>query len=257
MLPAIFVAHSSPMLAIEPFKGADYRRWAQDLPHPRAIVVVSAHWEADRLAFGETGEHRELIYDFGGFPAELYRLQYPAPGAAAVPGLIEAVAEALGVDPATAVTKRGLDHGVWIPFRHMWPDADVPILQLSMPHGLTDRQLFELGRRLSSLRAHGILIAASGVITHNLRELATDGAGPPPGWAIEFDHWVRQTLSDHDEEALIDWRTRAPHASRNHPTPEHFRPLLIAAGAGQGENVSFPIEGFEWGSLSRRSVQFG
>lgn len=253
-MPALFIAHSAPPLALDPVAGDDYKQLGNSLPHPKAILVFSAHWEGNQLAIGETSQHSSLIYDFGGFQPELHELQYPAPGA---PWLAEKVRTILGEHHSLAVTDRGLDHGVWVPFIHLWPKADIPVLQMNMPHSMSDNALFALGHRLKPLRDDNILIVGSGGITHNLRAVNPRHTGVPPSWAAEFDLWVENTLLRQDYDALIQWQSQAPRADMNHPTPEHFRPLVIIAGAGQQEPVSFPITGFEWGSMSRRAVQFG
>ena len=255
ILPTLFTAHGGPPLAIDSVAGKDYRKWGESLPKPKAILVFSAHWEGNQpLAFGETTKHTKLIYDFSGFQPELYQLQYPAPGA---PGLIETITNLLDEHHQISITSRGLDHGVWVPFIHLWPNADVPILQMSMPYTLSDRELFELGQQLSPLRNEGVLIIGTGNITHNLRQINWQHQGPAYTWAVEFDQWVEKALENFQYDDLLKWQTVAPHAKLNHPTPEHFRPLLIAAGAAQNEPVTFPIKGFELGSISRRSVQFG
>ncbi len=249
--PVLFVSHGSPMLAQDAHTGADYRAWSETLPRPKAILVFSAHWEAPPLQFGETVRHDELVYDFYGFPEALYRMQFPAPGAG---WLVDAVNDVLGEKMATAA--RGLDHGVWVPFIHMWPEADLPILQMSMPSTFSNQELYELGAKLSPLREQGVMIVGSGTLTHNLREGFKGGYAAPPEWVTEFDDWVERSLL-HNRAAILDWQAEAPHAQRNHPTPDHFRPLLIAAGAaGEDEPVSFPITGFEMMVFSRRSVQF-
>ncbi len=253
-MPALFISHSAPPLAMDTVAGEDYKSLAENLPTPEAILVFSAHWEGNQLAIGETHQHNTLIYDFGGFQPDLYELQYPAPGA---PQLADRINDILNTRYALSVTQRGLDHGVWVPFIHMWPKADVPILQISVPYNLSDQALFDLGQQLNPLREHNILIVATGGITHNLRTVDPHHTGAPPAWAVDFDQWIERTLMNHDYDQLIHWQSLAPQARMNHPTPEHFRPLLIVAGAAQHESVSFPITGFEWGSMSRRSVQLG
>lgn len=253
-MPVLYVSHGSPLLAIDQVKADQYKQWGQALARPEAILVFSAHWENSDLMFGETQTHNALVYDFSGFPESLYHLQYPAPGS---PWLAERVQALLADTMTIAVTNRGLDHGVWVPFLHLWPDADIPVLQMSMPANLSDRALYDLGSQLAPLRQQGVLIVGSGMLTHNLAEWNPQYRGQPLGWAVEFDDWVKQTLLEHDQAALLDWQTRAPAAARNHPTPEHFRPLLIVAGAANRLDVSFPITGFDAGVFSTRSVQFG
>ncbi len=253
IMPVLFVSHGSPMLAIDTNKGHDYRQWGSSLPRPKAILAFSAHWEGNRLALGETVTHNNLIYDFYGFPESLYKLQYPAPGSQ---WLVDRVQATLSDKSTLPVTTRGLDHGVWVPFLHLWPQADIPIVQMSMPYNLSNQELYELGEQLAPLREQGVLIVTSGVITHNLREYFSHPNDSPVDWAKMFDEWVKDTLSQRDIPSLLDWETLAPNAAHIHPTPEHFRPLLIAAGASHMKNANFPIEGFDAGILSNRSVQF-
>lgn len=252
-MPVLFVSHGSPMLAVDSEKGKELMAWGESLPKPKAILVFSAHWETKTLAFGETQDHHKLVYDFFGFPQALYDIQYAAPGAAE---LIEPVSHLLHDSYELLITDRGLDHGVWVPFLHMWPDADIPVLQMTMPYTLSNQDLYELGRKLSPLREQGVLITGNGTLTHNLQEWNPRANGEPVGWAKEFDEWVKYVLLTNDIDALLNWEQEAPQAKRNHPTPEHFRPLLIAAGAAQNDGVSFPLEGFEYEIFSKRSVQF-
>jgi 4,5-DOPA dioxygenase extradiol len=256
--PVLFVSHGSPLLAIDSQAGEIFNQWGRSLSKPRALLVFSAHWEAQQLMFGESGEHRDLIYDFSGFPAELYELQYPAPGA---PWLIDVIETLLSPQTPLSRTDRGLDHGVWVPLLRMWPQADIPILQMSLPHTLShepisNQALFDLGKRLAPLREQGIMIICTGVITHNLREAFTKIHTEPPLWATSFDQWVTQTLKQ-DRRQLVKWE-QAPYARQNHPTPEHFLPLLISAGAADdNDDIRFPVTGFEMNLFSRTSVQFG
>ena len=253
-IPTLFISHGSPMLAIDRQTGEEFRQWGQSLLKPRAILAFSAHWETDQLTFGETTQHTDLIYDFSGFPAELYELQYPAPAA---PQLIDTIEELLDSGKPLPRANRGLDHGIWVPFLHMWPQADVPILQMSMPHTFTNEQLFVLGKRLAPLRYQGIMVIGTGVITHNLREAFSKTYAEPPLWTTSFDDWVRQAVQK-DRRQLIDWEKQAPYAKQNHPTPEHLRPLLIVAGAADDNDyIKIPITGFEMNLFSRTSMQFG
>ncbi len=251
-IPVIFISHGSPMLAVDASAGEDFRHWGASLPKPKAALVFSAHWLATPLSFGESSNHEELIYDFTGFPPELNRLRYSAPGAS---WLMTSVQELFGKEPLKT-TNRGLDHGVWVPLLHLWPEADIPILQMSMPHTLSNLELYNLGRRLSPLREAGVMIIGSGGVTHNLREAFSSKQNETPAWVSRFDNWVVHALL-HEKTQLLSWEN-APHADQNHPTPEHFRPLLIAAGAADdNDSIEFPVTGFELGIISRRAVQFG
>lgn len=249
---AAFFGHGAPVLAIDPSKGGEFATWGAAVVgrhgRPRAIIVVSAHWQAPAITLGSTREPA-TIHDFRGFPAALYQLRYPAPGA---PELAVEVAALL--DGAVARSEHGLDHGVWTPLLHMVPDATIPVLQISLIDGA--RAVFRIGQQLAALRDSGVLLAGSGSITHNLGELGADGASPP-SWAVEFDAWCGDVVARRDWDALIDFRRHAPHAAHAHPTDEHLLPLLFAAGAGaDAAAIRFPITGFEFGTISRRCVEF-
>jgi 4,5-DOPA dioxygenase extradiol len=228
--------------------------WAHALPKPQAILMVSAHWEQRPTTLGAT-ETVPLVYDFYGFPERYYQTRYPAPGA---PGLAARVRDLLrekGI-AATDDPGRGLDHGAYVPLVAMYPAADVPVLQISMP-GLDPQALFALGQALRPLRDEGVLIFGSGFLTHNMRYAFRPGI---PSWAREFDAWAEDALSRLDMDALLDFRARAPGAQTALPTWEHYAPVLVAAGAVAEDRprTTFPITGF-WmeGAFTRRSVQFG
>jgi 4,5-DOPA dioxygenase extradiol len=245
-------------LALDRKKGADLTTWARSLPRATAILVVSAHFRERRVTLGAT-DRVPLIYDFGGFPDELYQMTYPCPGA---PALADRVATLLAPEPVTRSAERGLDHGAWVPLRHMFPAADVPVLELSLTHRALPADVVALGRRLAPVRAEGVLLLGSGSLTHNLGRLDFDEREPPPRWATEFDAFCAESLASLDVDALCDFRNRAPSAQVAHPTDEHFLPLLFAVGAATAAGatnvrVGFPITGFELGSLSRRCVQLG
>jgi 4,5-DOPA dioxygenase extradiol len=252
--PSVFVGHGSPILAIDPGRGEPFRRWGAGLGRPTALLAVSELWEAAPPAVGST-RTLPLIYDFGGFPAPLYEVAYPAPGA---PELARRVAELLGDAPLRSEPDRGLDHGVWTPLVHLYPQADVPVLQLSLPSQLGARGIWELGRRLAPLRDEGVLLLASGNVTHNLRTVQRAG-GPTPAWAQDFDDWTAQSLQSRDLDALLDYAARAPALRQNHPTEEHWLPLYFALGAADlaSDAVAFPITGFDAATLSKRCVQLG
>ncbi len=219
------------------------------------MVVVSAHWEAAPLTVGAT-ETIPLFYDFYGFPHRYYEVEYPAPGA---PELADAVGKLLARPGHTLYQDptRGLDHGAYVPLAEMYPNADVPVVQISMPT-LDPGELFELGRTLAPLRHEGVLILGSGFSTHNLSEmnLGAPDTGEPPTWSSEFDDWLDRTLDAGDIDALIDFEVKAPAASLAHPRTEHFAPLFVALGAAiDGEpTIETTIDGF-WYGLSKRSIQ--
>ena len=230
-LPTLFVSHGAPTWALEPGRaGARLAELAARLPRPRAILMVSAHWETDRPCVSGA-RAPQTIHDFFGFPRALHSLRYGAPGA---PALAERVADCLGRSgmPTRIETHRGLDHGAWVPLMHLYPAADIPVTQLSiMVSGGPDRH-WAMGRALAPLRDEGVLIIGSGGVTHNLREfrrVPEDSAEEP--YIAEFREWVAAHLDAADHEALRAYRSRAPHAVRAHPTEEHFLPLFVALGA--------------------------
>ncbi len=252
-MPTLFAAHGAPMLLDDAKWVAELAAWAKALPKPRAILMISAHWEARPATIGAT-ETLPLIYDFYGFPERFYEIRYPAPGA---PFLSERVAQLLtqqGIAWASD-PKRGLDHGSYVPLIAMYPDADVPVLQLSLPP-LDPKTLVELGRALAPLRDEGILVFGSGFITHNMRFAFQRGV---PAWASDFDAWTAEALTRMDVDSLLQFQTMGPGARMALPTWEHFAPLLVNVGAASTGpvEVTYPITGW-WmdGAFTRRSVQF-
>ncbi len=250
--PVLFVAHGAPPLLDDPEWIEQLAAWGRDLPRPQAILMVSAHWEARPLTLGAT-RPVPLIYDFFGFPDRFYRLQYASPGAPALAERVRALVSAAGLAIAES-PERGLDHGAYIPLMCMVPQADIPVLQISMPC-LDPQELYALGRILAPLRDEGVLIVGSGFLTHNLRSLR--GGPNTPAWAREFDQWIGDLLTRGDHDSLLDYRHQAPALHLAHPTEEHFAPILVAAGAAGTDPARFPITGFWFGSFSKRSVQFG
>jgi 4,5-DOPA dioxygenase extradiol len=252
VMPVLFQAHGAPPLLDDPGWIAELAAWGKALPTPRAIVVVSAHWEARPLSIGAV-EPLPLIYDFYNFPERFYRLQYPAPGAPEVAARIRDLLAGARI-PFVDEPKRGLDHGTYIPLMCMYPDARIPVLQISLPSE-EPAELLAMGQALAPLRREGVLVIGSGFLTHNLRALSMRSV---PAWASEFDAWSAEVLMKHDVDALLDYRARAPGVREALPTHEHFVPVIVAAGAGAGDPVTFPITGFWWnGPMTRRSAQFG
>jgi len=252
-LPALFLAHGAPMLLDMPDWVGELKTWAEALPRPRSILMVSAHWEARPMALGAT-RTVPLIYDFHGFPAHHYQQQYPAPGA---PDLARRVRGLLAGRALADEPERGLDHGAYVPLVAMYPRADVPVLQLSLP-SLDAKDLHEVGQALAPLREEGVLVVGSGFLTHNLGRVDWSAAPRTPAWAAEFDTWAKEALERGDVDTLLDFQAKAPGARLALPTTEHFVPLLVALGAGGGlPTAAFPITGFFGGTLTRRSVQFG
>jgi 4,5-DOPA dioxygenase extradiol len=230
--PALFVSHGSPTLPLERGEAVDFlRQLGRSLGRPEAILAVSAHWDTARPAVSSV-EEPETIYDFYGFPEELYRLRYPAPGA---PGMAKRAASLLadaGMQPQVD-PQRGLDHGAWTSLMLMYPQADIPVTQLSIQSRLGPAHHVRLGAALRPLREEGVLIFASGGATHNLRELRHQRGNPvPQPWVVEFNEWLAHALKSRRTDDLIAYREKAPHAVRNHPTDEHLIPLFVALGAG-------------------------
>jgi 4,5-DOPA dioxygenase extradiol len=256
-IPTLFLSHGSPMHALEP--GAAGRAWealGRALPRPRAVLMVSAHWETTVPML--TGNPRpQTIHDFGGFPKELYALTYAAPGdprlAADVVALLKAAGITAGVDGC-----RGLDHGAWVPLRWMYPAHDVPVVQLSVQPELGPARHVALGHALAPLAADRVLIVGSGHATHNLRDwMSNPRRREPMPYAQAFARWLDERLAAHDDDALVAYRERAPEAARAHPTEEHFLPLFVARGAaGDAPRVERIVEGFEAGALALNSYAF-
>ncbi len=253
-MPVIFAAHGAPILLDDIQWMAELAAWAKAMPKPKSILMVSAHWEERPTTLGAT-RTVPLIYDFYGFPETYYQTQYAAPGA---PDLAARVRELLRHKdmPVAQDPERGLDHGAYVPLVAMYPEADVPVLQISMPV-LDARELFRLGQALAPLREEGVLVFGSGFLTHNMRYAFRPGT---PQWAKEFDAWAADALLRFDVDALLDFQTRAPAAQMALPTWEHYAPVLLSVGAvaDQRSRTSFPITGW-WmdGAFTKRSVQFG
>jgi 4,5-DOPA dioxygenase extradiol len=251
-MPVLFQAHGAPPLLEDRGWIEELAVWAKALPRPKAIVVMSAHWEAQPLSIGATTPV-PLIYDFYGFPEKFYHLQYPSPGA---PGVARRIRDLLAGAKIACVDEpaRGLDHGTYLPLMCMYPEADIAVLQISLPSQVP-AELFAVGRALAPLRHEGVLLIGSGFLTHNLRALALRET---PAWASELDAWSADVLVRRDVDALLDYRRRAPGVRESLPTDEHFVPVIVAAGAAGESVVTFPITGFWFGgAMTRRSVQFG
>ncbi|KFF43250.1 MULTISPECIES: DODA-type extradiol aromatic ring-opening family dioxygenase [Pseudomonas] len=255
MLPSLFISHGSPMLALQPgASGPALQALAAALPRPKAIVVVSAHWESHELLVSGSAAP-ETWHDFGGFPRELFAVQYPAPGD---PQLANEIVELLQADGLTARVdnQRPFDHGTWVPLSLMYPAADIPVVQVSLPSRMGPAFQTRVGHALCSLRDQGVLLIGSGSITHNLGELDWR-AGPETitPWALAFRDWVVEKLAAGDETALHDYRLLAPHAVRSHPSDEHLLPLYFARGAGGDFSVAH--QGFTLGALGMDIYRFG
>lgn len=231
-MPSLFISHGSPMLAIQdsPARQA-LLTLGRQLPRPKAILVASAHWETRVAPAVSLASQPETIHDFGGFPAPLYDIRYPAPGATDVAEDAAHLLENAGFAVSRSAG-RGLDHGAWVPLRLMYPEADIPVAQVSILRGSTPAEHMRIGEALGALRDEGVLVIGSGSLTHNLYELVGhDIDAPVPRWVGEFDEWMFTMLGGMQRDALLDYRARAPHASRNHPSEEHLLPLFFALGA--------------------------
>ncbi|MEV3870782.1 class III extradiol ring-cleavage dioxygenase [Streptomyces sp. NPDC049906] len=254
-MPALYLSHGAPPLADDAVWPGQLAAWSADLPKPRAILIVSAHWEEAPLALGAV-DPVPLVHDFWGFPEHYYAVRYDAPGAPQLAASVRALLRAPGV-PVQDVPDRGLDHGAYVPLVEMYPDADVPVLQVSMPT-LDPRRLMDLGRKLAPLRDEGVLIVGSGFFTHNLAALRH--AGGVPGWSVEFDDWGHRALDAGDVDGLLDFTAKSPAGALAHPRTEHFAPLFVTMGAadaaGDLDVQHSVIDGF-WMGLAKRSVQFG
>ncbi len=255
-LPVVFVGHGSPMLALEagPWHLA-LRTWASGLQGVRAILVVSAHWETPGAFSLTSAALPGLLYDFHGFPEALYRLEYPSPGE---PDLASRVADRLRLAglPSRLDPNRPLDHGAWVPLRAMFPEARIPVIQLSLPSPRSPELLLKVGQVLAPLRAEGVLIVASGGLVHNLGRLAWDGHPTPDPWAKAFEEWMMLRLLNGDREGLLKASTQAPGYLQAVPTSEHLDPLYLALGAAEGDVLESLHVGWQHGNLSLRAVSW-
>lgn len=256
MQPILFISHGSPMLALaESPARAFLAALGGELERPDAVLVVSAHWETDIPAVNAVAEN-ETIHDFYGFPAPLYALSYPAPGA---PELADRVVDMLGGAGLRAGVdhKRGLDHGAWVPMHVMWPEHDIPVLQLSVQSHLGPGHHLQLGRALARLRDENILVMASGSFTHNLRAVSRFGAGPEPDWVTRFADWMHDAIMAGQSCDLVSYRRLAPFAVENHPTDEHLLPLFVAIGAaGEGAKPTRIHQSTDLGVLRMDAYRF-
>jgi len=256
ILPAIFFGHGNPMNAVQQNSyTAGWRRIGQETPRPKAVLSISAHWFVPGSAV-TIATAPETIHDFGGFPDELYRVQYPAPGDPVLARRIEGLLAPL---PVELDESWGLDHGTWSVLRHVYPDAGVPVVQLSIDATQPASFHFEIGARLASLREEGILIVGSGNLVHNLRAYAWSRPMPEPyDWAVRFETTARELLLAGDYKPLLEYESLGPDARLSIPTPDHYLPLLYVIGTRQrGEVITFPVEGIDGGSISMLAVQVG
>ena len=251
-MPALYLGHGAPPLLDDRLWSSELAAWAGDLPRPRAILIVSAHWESAPVSL--SASRAPLVYDFGGFDPKYYRMTYETPDASALAKRIAGLMPAS--EPVHQHTSRGLDHGAWVPLKIMYPGADVPVLQMSLPTHDPVR-LMKLGERLRPLRDEGVLIIGSGFLTHGLpflKEFRIDAAAP--GWSKDFDAWAGEAMARGDVDTLVNYRSKAPGMPYAHPTVEHYTPLFVTLGAATtpDEPGLQVIDGF-WMGLSKRSLQ--
>jgi 4,5-DOPA dioxygenase extradiol len=258
--PVLFVSHGAPTLLLETRSPtyAFLSQLARDLPRPKAVLAVSAHW-ATAQPMVSAAAAPQTIHDFSGFPEELYRLRYEPPGAPAVAARVVELLTAGGM-PASAHPTRGLDHGAWAPMRLIWPDADIPTLQLSVQPRENAAHHLALGHLLRPLSDEGVLLLASGSATHNLGALDWDGGVPgaaPPAWSAAFADWLSERIEAGDADALVNWLKTGPSARMAHPTDEHYLPLLVALGAaGEGARGETLHAAYTYGSLAMHAYRF-
>lgn len=255
MMPALYLGHGAPPLLDDPVWSGQLRSWASDLPRPTAILIVSAHWESAPISLSASGA--PLVYDFGGFDPKYSRMTYATPDATALATRIQRLMP--GTEPVHQHTSRGLDHGAWVPLTIMYPDADVPVLQMSLPTHDPER-LLRIGERLRPLREEGVLVVGSGFLTHGLpflTEFRIEAAAP--GWSRDFDSWAGEALARGDVDELASYTSRAPGMPYAHPTVEHYSPLFVALGAatdpGAAPEQVIGADGEFWMGLSKRSFQ--
>ncbi|WP_163860134.1 DODA-type extradiol aromatic ring-opening family dioxygenase [Paenibacillus elgii] len=253
MIPALFLAHGSPMLAIEQTPYTDFLAKLGEQYKPRAIVIFTAHWESETLTISSTDDVYDTIYDFGGFPDELYQVKYPARGSKAIAAMLEQKLTANGIDVRTD-SVRGLDHGSWTLLHRMYPKADIPVVQVSVNPYLDPERQYRIGEAIRGLGREGILVIGSGVTVHNLRMLNWGQKTPEP-WAVSFDDWLLEKLQSGDLNALFQYAEQAPYARQAVPRAEHFVPLFIAMGSGEGQ-AQVIHRSYDLGTLSYMCLQF-
>lgn len=253
--PVLFVSHGSPMLAVQPGKaGAALSAWTQGRERPSAILVVSPHWMGHGLAVG-TREQQQAWHDFGGFPPELYQLDYAAAGSPALARRVADLLERAGM-PVRDDGARPLDHGAWVPLRYLYPGVDVPVVQLSLDADRDARGQYLLGQALQPLRDEGVLIVGSGSLTHNLRHMQRAHDAPVLPYVAPFQDWYLRHLQSGDTAALLDWQAQAPGGQSAHPHDDHLMPLYVAWGAGEGQAHRL-VDEVAYGALAMDAYQFG
>ncbi len=253
-MPTLYISHGPPSLVLEQTPARDFLAGlAAQLPRPRAIAVASAHWETQAPTV-DRARNPATIHDFSGFPAELYAMTYAAPGSPELAGRIAGLLDQAGL--SCHQVERGFDHGAWSPLALIYPHADVPVVEIALQPGLGPAHHLALGAALATLPGEGVLVIGSGSATHNLGALRM-GGGATPAWARAFDEWLADAARRGDGQALVDYQHAAPHARENHPTAEHYLPILVALGAaGAGARGRALHRSFAYGSLSMASYAF-
>jgi 4,5-DOPA dioxygenase extradiol len=255
MMPSLFINHGAPTMALAE---SDYTRFLAETGKrlkPKAIVMFSAHWEARVTTISFAEGPLETIYDFGGFPDELYRMTYPAPGSSVIAGWLEDLFKQQGI-PTLRDAERGLDHGSWVFLRYMYPDADIPIVSISVNPYLHPSEQVKIGESLRGLGREDILVIGSGTTVHNFNEIKF-GQSTPEAWAVEFDNWIAEKIVNQDVESLLQYETLAPHARRAVPRAEHFVPLFHAMASSSGtEKPKVLWRGYDYGTFSYTCFEF-
>ncbi|MBD0383804.1 DODA-type extradiol aromatic ring-opening family dioxygenase [Paenibacillus sedimenti] len=255
MISPIFVGHGSPMMAIQDTACTEFLLDYGKKLAPKAIVIFTAHWETEVLTISSMDDVYETIYDFGGFPKELYQIKYPAKGSTELASSIAERFQAKGI-PVNLDSKRGLDHGSWVPLSRMFPNPDCPVIQISVHPYLPPAEQYRIGEALRGLDQEDILIIGSGATVHNLRSLNWN-ATEPDAWAVAFDDWLVENVQKQDLNTLFQYETQAPHVRMAVPRPEHFVPFYIAMGSGNPDRQAQVIHrSYELGSLSYLSIAF-
>lgn len=253
-MPALYIGHGAPPLLDDALWTQQLRTWTAGLPRPRGILIVSAHWESAPAAISASAPGNPLIYDFGGFDPKYFRMTYPTPDATELARLVASVFT--DSNPLHQHSSRGLDHGAWVPLTVMYPEGDIPVLQLSLPTHDPQR-LLDLGARLRPLREQGVLVIGSGFLTHGLPYLRDwSPAARPPGWSVDFDLWAAEAIDAGDVDTLASYASRAPGMPYAHPSVEHFVPLFVTLGmaADPAAPPQTVIDGY-WFGLAKRSIQ--
>ncbi len=256
LMPTLFFGHGNPMLTLS--QNAYTKGWSEagrSIPRPAAVLAISAHWFGGGISVSSSARPA-TIHDFYGFPEELFEIRYPAPGE---PLLASRVRDLLGPQEVGLNRERGLDHGVWCILRHLFPEADIPVVQLSMDAAMAAKAHYQIGEKLAPLRREGVLILGSGNIVHNLAMYSWESRSPVVyDWALRFEKQARELLTKRRDSQLIDFESLGPDARLSIPTPEHYLPLLYVLGASEdGERPTFPIEGIDGGSMSMLAVRMG